>query len=283
MTDPDGPDHSGRPAACATILAPAFPTRRTVRRRSSRSCKPDGRRSYAGIGKAVGLSEAAVRQRVQRMVDAGRHADRRRDRSVAARVRPAGDDRHPLHRGHPQAGRETSAIEAVDYVGADRRARSTPSARSSARDDDSLLELLNTQIRCTAGVITTETLVYLKLVKQQYNWGELDEHHRKRIRPTWEQKPTATCGATSPATEKASRRRSSPAARASDICDDKGKSYIDGLSGLLRRPGRPRPQGTRRGGGASRPRSCPSSRCGPTPHRPPSSWPSASPTTHRAI
>ena len=31
----------------------------------------DGRRSYAGIGKAVGLSEAAVRQRVQRMVDGG--------------------------------------------------------------------------------------------------------------------------------------------------------------------------------------------------------------------
>ncbi len=30
----------------------------------------DGRRSYAGIGKAVGLSEAAVRQRVQRLIDA---------------------------------------------------------------------------------------------------------------------------------------------------------------------------------------------------------------------
>ena len=29
----------------------------------------DGRRSYAAIGKAVGLSEAAVRQRVQRLVD----------------------------------------------------------------------------------------------------------------------------------------------------------------------------------------------------------------------
>ena len=38
-------------------------------------------------------------------------------------------------------------------------------------DDDSLLELLNTQIRSLPGVITTETLVYLKLVKQQYNWG----------------------------------------------------------------------------------------------------------------
>src|SRR5436305_15110137 len=31
----------------------------------------DGRRSYAAIGKAVGLSEAAVRQRVKRLQDAG--------------------------------------------------------------------------------------------------------------------------------------------------------------------------------------------------------------------
>src|SRR4051794_41556668 len=31
----------------------------------------DGRRSYAAIAKAVGLSEAAVRQRVQRLLDAG--------------------------------------------------------------------------------------------------------------------------------------------------------------------------------------------------------------------
>src|ERR1700749_1982358 len=31
----------------------------------------DGRRSYAAIGKAVGLSEAAVRQRVQRLLDGG--------------------------------------------------------------------------------------------------------------------------------------------------------------------------------------------------------------------
>src|SRR5437763_3086531 len=31
----------------------------------------DGRRSYAAIAQAVGLSEAAVRQRVQRLLDAG--------------------------------------------------------------------------------------------------------------------------------------------------------------------------------------------------------------------
>ena len=34
-----------------------------------------------------------------------------------------------------------------------------------------LLDLLNTKIRAVPGVISTETLVYLKLVKQQYNWG----------------------------------------------------------------------------------------------------------------
>ena len=38
-------------------------------------------------------------------------------------------------------------------------------------DDEELLDLLNTKIRAVPGVISTETLVYLKLVKQQYNWG----------------------------------------------------------------------------------------------------------------
>src|ERR1700761_8567549 len=31
----------------------------------------DGRRAYATIGKAVGLSEAAVRQRVQKLIESG--------------------------------------------------------------------------------------------------------------------------------------------------------------------------------------------------------------------
>jgi Lrp/AsnC family transcriptional regulator for asnA, asnC and gidA len=38
-------------------------------------------------------------------------------------------------------------------------------------DDAELLELLNTEVRAIPGVTSTETLVYLKLVKQQYNWG----------------------------------------------------------------------------------------------------------------
>ena len=38
-------------------------------------------------------------------------------------------------------------------------------------DDDELISLLNSRIRCLEGVIATETFVYLKLRKQFYNWG----------------------------------------------------------------------------------------------------------------
>lgn len=130
----------------------------------------DGRRSYAGIGKAVGLSEAAVRQRVQRMVDAGvmqivAVTDPMQlgfARQAMIGIKCTGDT--------TKIAEKLSAMPSVDYV--------VLTAGSFdaiievvCEDDDSLLELLNTKIRALPGVISTETLVYLKLVKQQYNWG----------------------------------------------------------------------------------------------------------------
>jgi Lrp/AsnC family transcriptional regulator for asnA, asnC and gidA len=38
-------------------------------------------------------------------------------------------------------------------------------------DDAHLLDILNTRIRTLPDVYQAETLVYLKTVKQQYNWG----------------------------------------------------------------------------------------------------------------
>jgi Lrp/AsnC family transcriptional regulator for asnA, asnC and gidA len=38
-------------------------------------------------------------------------------------------------------------------------------------DDEHLLDILNTQIRSLPDVYLAETLVYLKTLKQQYNWG----------------------------------------------------------------------------------------------------------------
>ncbi len=130
----------------------------------------DGRRSYAGIGKAVGLSEAAVRQRVQRLVDAGvmqivAVTDPMQlgfARQAMIGIKCTGDTL--------KVADELSKSKSVDYVGLTAGSFDAI-VEVVCEDDDDLLDLLNTQIRAVPGVIFTETLVYLKLVKQQYNWG----------------------------------------------------------------------------------------------------------------
>lgn len=130
----------------------------------------DGRRSYAGIGKEVGLSEAAVRQRVQRMVDAGvmqivavtdpMQLGFAREAMIA--IRCTGDT--------SRIAEQLATIESVDYVMLTAGSFDIL-AEVVCEDDDGLLEVLNTRIRSIEGVVFTETFVYLKLVKQQYNWG----------------------------------------------------------------------------------------------------------------
>jgi Lrp/AsnC family transcriptional regulator for asnA, asnC and gidA len=129
----------------------------------------DGRRPYATIGKAVGLSEAAVRQRVQRLLDSG-----------VMQIVAVTD---PLQLGFPRQamiGIRTSGdleeiadrlaeLEEIDYV--------VITAGSFdlltevvCRNDDHLLEILQ-RIRHVEGVQATEAFVYLKLRKQTYSWG----------------------------------------------------------------------------------------------------------------
>jgi Lrp/AsnC family transcriptional regulator for asnA, asnC and gidA len=130
----------------------------------------DGRRSYAGIGKAVGLSEAAVRQRVQRLLDAGvmqivAVTDPMQlgfARQAMIGIRCTGDT--------IKLAEKLAAIGAIDYVVLTAGSFDAI-VEVVCSDDNDLLELLNTEIRALPGVTSTETLVYLKLVKQQYNWG----------------------------------------------------------------------------------------------------------------
>jgi Lrp/AsnC family transcriptional regulator for asnA, asnC and gidA len=129
----------------------------------------DGRRSYAAIGKAVGLSEAAVRQRVQRLLDAG-----------AMQIVAVTDPMSLGFRRQTMIGIRCNSdlqaiadrlagMDAIDYV--------VITAGSFdllievvCSDDDELLEILG-QVRSLPGVTTTETFVYLKLRKQTYHWG----------------------------------------------------------------------------------------------------------------
>src|ERR1700709_49773 len=130
----------------------------------------DGRRSYAEIGKAVGLSEAAVRQRVQKLTDAG-------VMQVVAVTDPMqlGFYRQALIglRGPgdtPIVADELGRIPAVDYVVLTAGSFDIL-AEIVCENDEDLIELLNKKIRQIPGVQSTETFVYLKLQKQFYNWG----------------------------------------------------------------------------------------------------------------
>ncbi|EYR64292.1 AsnC family transcriptional regulator [Actinotalea ferrariae CF5-4] len=130
----------------------------------------DGRRPYAAIGKAVGLSEAAVRQRVQRLVESGVV-------QIVAVTDPlqVGFSRQAMigikAEGDLQALADRFAgIPEVDYVVVTAGAFDIL-VEVVCEDDEHLLQVLNNAIRTLPGVRTTETFVYLKLRKQLYNWG----------------------------------------------------------------------------------------------------------------
>jgi Lrp/AsnC family transcriptional regulator for asnA, asnC and gidA len=130
----------------------------------------DGRRSYAEIGKAVGLSEAAVRQRVQKLTEAGvmqivavtdpLQLGFYRQAMIGVRVR--GDTR--------VVADKLASLTAVDYVVLT-AGDFDILAEVVCEDDDELIQLLNSEIRAIEDVLSTETFVYLKLQKQHYNWG----------------------------------------------------------------------------------------------------------------
>ncbi|MGW1343886.1 Lrp/AsnC family transcriptional regulator [Kribbella sp. NPDC002412] len=130
----------------------------------------DGRRSYAAIGKAVGLSEAAVRQRVQRLTDAG-------VMQVVAVTDPLelGFDRQAMI-GIKAEGSlepiadELAAMDEVEYVVITAGSFDLL-AEVLCESDEHLLQVLSERIRQIEGVKATETFVYLKLVKQTYSWG----------------------------------------------------------------------------------------------------------------
>ena len=130
----------------------------------------DGRLPYTRLGAAVGLSEAAVRQRVQRLIDSG-------VMQVVAVTDPLslGLGRMAMIGVRCEGDLEViaSKVHALDEV-----AYLVMTAGSFdllaevvAHDDEHLLELLNSKIRSIPGVKSTETFIYLRLAKQTYAWG----------------------------------------------------------------------------------------------------------------
>jgi Lrp/AsnC family transcriptional regulator for asnA, asnC and gidA len=130
----------------------------------------DGRRPYSAIAQAVGLSEAAVRQRVQRLRDLGviqvvAVTDPKQvgfARQAMIGIRTAGDAR--------VVAAKLAEVPEIDYVVVCAGAFDIL-VEAVCEDDTHLLELLNSTIRTLPGVRHAETFVYLELTKQTYTWG----------------------------------------------------------------------------------------------------------------
>lgn len=130
----------------------------------------DGRRSYAAIGKEVGLSEAAVRQRVQRLIDSGvmqvvavtDPLELGFARQAMIGVRTSG----PIDGIADELGK----LDEVDYIVITAGSYDLL-VEVVAESDEALLNLVSSKIRAIEGVVSTETFMYLHLHKQTYAWG----------------------------------------------------------------------------------------------------------------
>ena len=140
-----------------------------ISKRIIEQLQADGRQSYASIGKAVGLSEAAVRQRVQRLQEAG-------VMQIVAVTDPLtlGFHRQAMIAIKTDGDLEKVADQLADMDEIDYVVISAGSfdvlAEVVCENDDHLLEILG-RVRAVPCVTGTETFVYLKLRKQTYSWG----------------------------------------------------------------------------------------------------------------
>jgi Lrp/AsnC family transcriptional regulator, regulator for asnA, asnC and gidA len=146
------------------------PTLDDIDRRIIGELQVDGRKPYTQMAPVVGLSEAAVRQRVQRLIDSG-------VMQVVAVTDPKvlGFSRQAMIGIQVEGDAlvvadAVAALSEVEYVvltagGVDLLVEVV------VEDDESLLGLLNEQIRKIPGVRRTETYVYLRIHKETYQWG----------------------------------------------------------------------------------------------------------------
>jgi Lrp/AsnC family transcriptional regulator for asnA, asnC and gidA len=141
-----------------------------VDKRIIEQLQQDGRRPYTQIAPAVGLSEAAVRQRVQRLVDSG-------VMQIVAVTDPkmVGFGRQAMIGLTVEGDTRTiadavAALEEVVYVVLTAGSLDVL-VEVVVEDDEHLLELLNNKIRAIEGVRDTQTFMYLRIHKETYAWG----------------------------------------------------------------------------------------------------------------
>jgi Lrp/AsnC family transcriptional regulator for asnA, asnC and gidA len=142
-----------------------------VDRRIIDQLQDQGRRPYTEIARAVGLSEAGVRQRVASLTERGviqivaatsPNALGMIQAFISVRVAGAGLER---------AAEEIAAIPEVDYV-AVCTGPTDLLVGAVCRDNQHLLEVVTHGIRGVPGVVETDTAVVLTELKDSYRWSD---------------------------------------------------------------------------------------------------------------
>lgn len=167
-TGDDGQDES--PDVGGEPLRDGRGTLDPVSKRIIEQLQQDGRRSYAAIARAVGLSEAATRQRVHRLIE-------ERVVQIAAVTDPAAIGFHRMAlvgikvegdiRG---VAEKLSALEEAEYV-VICAGQFDILVELLCTDDDHLVRTIDVSVRTIPGVSSTETFVYLRVAKETYQWG----------------------------------------------------------------------------------------------------------------
>jgi Lrp/AsnC family transcriptional regulator, regulator for asnA, asnC and gidA len=148
----------------------AAPALDDVSKRIVELLQEDGRQPFVTIAREVGLSEAAVRQRVQKLIDGDvmqivAVTDPLQvgfTRQAMVGVRVPGDVREVADAlcAMPEVSYVVTTAGSFDLL-----------VEVVCEDDEHLLRVLNDRIRTIDGVRSTETFVYLTLAKQSYTWG----------------------------------------------------------------------------------------------------------------
>jgi Lrp/AsnC family transcriptional regulator for asnA, asnC and gidA len=152
-----------------TMPNPSTVTLDEVNREIVRMLQEDGRRPYSQIARKVDRSEASVRQRVGKLVEAGvihfvaitDQLQMGYSRAAMITITVSGDI--------DVVAEEVALIDEVDYLVATAGGIDLM-AEVVAVDDAALYDVVG-RIRSIAGVLQTETYVYFKIHKQTYQWG----------------------------------------------------------------------------------------------------------------
>jgi Lrp/AsnC family transcriptional regulator for asnA, asnC and gidA len=141
-----------------------------VSKRIIEQLQEDGRRSYAAIARAVGLSEAATRQRVQKLIE-------ERVIQIAAVTDAAAVGFHRMALLGITVEGEISSV--ADKLAGLAEAEYVVICAGQfdvlveliCEDDEHLLRTIDQSVRTIPGVRSTEAFVYLQVAKETYQWG----------------------------------------------------------------------------------------------------------------